>query len=184
MGLPFFPRHATSPQGGFTLLEALITIVVVSIGLLGILGLQTVSIVNTQVSAARSVASIAADNIADRIRSNPVGEADGDYEGISHPAQGSAPKNCASATCTPAEIAEFDAWEWDTALGSGRPPQLPDGRGYVVCDTRIGSDCRIYRITVVWRERDQSAERESGTKPDQCASDDFTDRCFVTLVQP
>lgn len=179
------PRSSRARQRGFTLLEALVTLVIVSVGLLGVLGLQTVSIANTQVSAARSLASLAAENMADRMRANPLGEANDAYENISHPAAGSKPKDCASNLCTVEEVAAYDAWEWDASLDTKRSASgLPDGRGYVACERSTDGDCRLYRITVVWRERDLEAERLNGAKPDQCDSADFTDRCFATLVRP
>ncbi len=167
-------------QAGFTLLEALITIVVVSIGLLGILGLQTVSLVNTQVSAARSIATVAADNMADRIRANPVGDADDDYDALA-PQPGAAKPDCSSG-CEPAEIAALDAWEWNDRLAE----QLPDGKGYVDCVQRIDDECRTYNITIVWLERDIAAERNADAPPaNQCEADTrFSNRCFVTRVRP
>ncbi len=173
-------RDPDGRQAGFTLLEALITIVVVSIGLLGILGLQTVSLVNTQVSAARSIATVAADNMADRIRANPLGDADDDYDGIA-PQTDAARPDC-SAGCAPAEIAALDAWEWNNRLAG----QLPDGEGYVDCVETIDSECRTYSITIVWLERDLAAERNAGAPvASQCEADArFDNRCFVTLVRP
>lgn len=174
--------HLRNPQGGFTLLEALITIVIVSIGLLGLLGLQTLSLANTQISSARSEATTAADNMADRIRANPTGAAAADYDKVAHPAAGNAPKACTGGTvCTPAEMATYDAWEWDQSLGH----DLPDGRGYVDCtqtNTVTGTGCQNYKITVVWHERDRSTDT---TPPDLCPSrTDITDRCFQTELRP
>lgn len=174
-------------ERGFTLLEALITIVIISIGLLGILGLQTVSIANTQISAARSQATIAADNIADRMRANSAAAADGFYE-TSDPGDSNANDNpqpsdtCGDSKCTPQEMATFDLWEWKQSLDRDEGTRLPNGRGFLSCAS--GTDCRRYIVTVVWSERDREAER-SGNTPDQCPDRaDITDRCFETVVQP
>lgn len=175
--------RATMPpaanERGFTLLEALITIVVVSIGLLGILGLQTVSIANTQISAARSTAAVAAESIAARILANPEGAAG--YEDISHPAAGgNAPEtDCIDEACSPADLATYDAWMWDHMLGE----RLPKGAGYVDCVDSGPSACRTYRVIVAWSERDRTG---SGGTSDQCDATDIaiSKRCFVTLVRP
>lgn len=60
-------KHASH---GTTLVEILVTIVVVSIGLLGILGLQTVSLRNNHSSFLRGQATVLATDIIDRIRAN------------------------------------------------------------------------------------------------------------------
>lgn len=148
---------------GFTLLEGLVTVVVVSIGLLGILGLQTVSIVNTQLSSARSQATIAADNIADRMRANLEGVAVNAYDNVDHPAAGSKPTACeSSTTCSPTEMATYDAWAWDTALGE----QLPNGKGQLECVNQDGGRCQRYHVRITWNERDITEDGEgAGTVP-------------------
>jgi type IV pilus assembly protein PilV len=59
-----------SLQLGTTLVEVLVTVVVISIGLLGIAGLQAVSVRDTQSSVVRSQATALADFILDRMRAN------------------------------------------------------------------------------------------------------------------
>jgi len=180
-------RSTQSPatsQEGFTLLEALVTIVIVSIGLLGILGLQTVSIANTQSSAARSQATIAADNIADRMRANFTGARASAYDAVGHPAAGAEPKTCTvAAACTPLEMAARDAWEWDNTLG---PPHLPAGEGHIDCNGTRDGECVSYLVTVLWSARD--ANRKAGPADpdkDQCTnSDPLLGGCFQTVVRP
>lgn len=188
-------------QNGFTLLEALVTVVILSIGLLGLLGLQTVSLINTQVSAARSQASIAADNMANRIRANPVGASNGDYLAVSHPAADDTAKpskGCTGAnSCTPQEIAKYtaevDAWQWDRSLsdhelGTSKKPVpglLPNGRGYISCAApkNATSNCISYNITVGWNERDPAGKR-AGNKTDHCPEHTDVTRCFTTMMRP
>lgn len=175
-------RPITTPGGqcaGFTLLEALVTIVVVSIGLLGILGLQTVSIANTQSSAARSTATIAADNLADRMRVNAGAARDGDYESI----PSSEPSACTTASpCDPEAMAARDLWEWNQGLGD----VLPRGAGDVSCEQSVGSDCISYRVTVLWRERDADGASAAGDPSTaQCDdSDALVSGCFQTVIRP
>ncbi|WP_245832137.1 type IV pilus modification protein PilV [Solemya velesiana gill symbiont] len=63
-------RSGRSAMGGFTLIEVLVTVVVLSIGLLGLAGLQAVGIKVNHDSLIRSTASLAASDLTDRIRSN------------------------------------------------------------------------------------------------------------------
>lgn len=162
---------------GFTLLEALVTIVIVSIGLLGLLGLQSVSVVNTQVSAARTQATFAADSIADRMRANRAGVANNEYAGID---TGSEPSVLCDDgnTCTPRQMAVYDTYIWNKSLGdqsdNGRG-LLPNGKGAIECLETDGSACLRYRVTVSWDERDPGDAGGVSTP---------TTRTFETVVQP
>lgn len=60
-------------HNGFTLIEILITVVVVSIGLLGLAGLQINGLRANMGSEARSIATLKANDIAERMRANQLG---------------------------------------------------------------------------------------------------------------
>jgi type IV pilus assembly protein PilV len=62
-------RAAGAGERGFTLIEILIAVIVLAIGLLGVAGLQTVSMQQTAASDSRSVAIMHAQTMAERIRS-------------------------------------------------------------------------------------------------------------------
>jgi len=59
-----------SNSKGFTLIEALIAVVILAIGLLGIAGLQATNLKNNQSAYNRSQATLLAYDMADRIRAN------------------------------------------------------------------------------------------------------------------
>lgn len=182
--------HARHQQQGFSLLEALVTIVVVSIGLLGILGLQTASLVNTQVSASRSVATMLSDNIAARMQANPtanyIDDTNMDYPPQNNSAKQAlvdeTPKDC-STSCSATEIRQRDRLIWHQALQR----RLPSGRGFVDCIAH--TDCSHYRITIVWDEHQPTAEQTANDngENDLCENDppsrEITDRCFVTELR-
>lgn len=170
-------------QQGFTLLEALVTIVVVSIGLLGILGLQTVSLVNTQMSAARGTAAVAAENIAARIAANPKGAEH--YENITpgDAIKSESDTDCFDKFCGAKDMADYDARIWEDMLADN----LPNGEGYIDCvDDATSGTCRVYEVTIAWdeRERAHTDKDESPSKgedaPDLCEKK----RCFVTRIRP
>ena len=171
-------KHARPPSrsGGFTLVEILIAIVVFSIGLLGIAGLQVSGMRFTQGSQLRSVAAMQAGSMADRMRANRVGFRTGAYNsGGTMPT--SSTKDCAVVSCTPAETATFDLVNWNSSGGSSKPTQsnadlLPGGNGVVCIDstpddgTAAGWACdgtgAIYAVKVVWTERTANASDGSG----------------------
>lgn len=172
-------RLPSASQFGFGLLEALVTMVVVSIGLLGILGLQTASMANTQISAARSAATVAADNFAARMRANP----EGDYDDIASITDwdnfntADLPNCDNGSSCSVDDITEHDVYQWSLLLQR----KLADGYGFVDC---VDTACSTYRITVAWSEHDP-ANSDPATTTDLCDENaQITDRCFVTEVRP
>jgi type IV pilus assembly protein PilV len=64
---------------GFTLLEVLVAVVVLAIGILGLVGLQTSSLKQNQNAMARTVAVEYANSIMDKMRGNPKAAARGMY---------------------------------------------------------------------------------------------------------
>lgn len=169
-------------QGGFTLLEALVAIVIVSIGLLGLLGLQTVAVVNTSNAQARTLASIAVDDIADRMRANPADSAAAVYA-TSSPADRSAPTaSCTNGPCTPDDLARVDRSEWQDRVAQN----LPEGKGYIDCAAKdVAGICRVFDVTVSWHPRTapgQSALTGSCGPSTQGAQTD--NLCYSQQVRP
>jgi len=58
---------------GFSMIELLVAVLVMGIGVLGITGLQMVSLQNNRGALLRSEAVMLAYDMLDRIRANPVG---------------------------------------------------------------------------------------------------------------
>lgn len=162
-------RNRRRNHSGFTLIEVLVTVVVVSIGLLGLAGLQINGLRANLSSEARSKATLLASDIIERMRANPLGVANNDYANIDTAGIGcnatpdpfcSNTSSAVAASCTPTEMAAFDAWVW----ACGMPPanadivqggvshQLNQGTGSVVCDTVPCVAGSTYTVTVSWNE--------------------------------
>src|SRR5262245_41622690 len=77
--VPGGPRAWLRRCGGFTLIEILITLVIISVGLLCIAALHSMSLRNNFDALIRSHASALADEIADRMRTNRTRALAGDY---------------------------------------------------------------------------------------------------------
>ncbi len=118
---------------GFTLLEVLVAIVILSIGLLAVAGMQTQSMRSSGNALYRSQAVLGCEDILDRMRANIADAQDGDYD-------------LAMADATPATggIADNDLNEWRNALATN----LPAGNGSVV--RSLTGD--ITTVTVEWRD--------------------------------
>jgi type IV pilus assembly protein PilV len=67
---PSFPSGLPHDQRGVTLLEVLVSILVLSIGLLGYAGLQMISLKNNNSAYQRSQATLLTNDIVDRMRAN------------------------------------------------------------------------------------------------------------------
>lgn len=63
----------SKPAGGFSLIEVLVTLVLISIGLLGMVALQGRSIQYTQDSVQRTTAAMLANDLVEMIRAKPDG---------------------------------------------------------------------------------------------------------------
>lgn len=132
------PTTASRPAAAFTLLEVLVAIFILSVGLLGLAGLQSASMRNNNSAAMRSQATVLANDIADRIRANP----DGDY--ITPLPNGTQQTNCLSTTgCSEDAMAQNDIYEWQYAVGDN----LPTGTG------SLAVSGGIYTITITWDDR-------------------------------
>ncbi len=151
--------HPSRQENGFTLLEVLVALLVLSVGLLGLAALQTIGMqVNTQ-SLERTQATQLAYEIIDRVRANSVGRANGNYDNLAMGATVTA-NDCVAAPCTPAELADYDKKQWLDAITA----RLAEGRGAICKGTLtvnmgtwpVTSSCTasgsIYRITIVWTE--------------------------------
>jgi len=115
-------------QAGFSLIEVLVASLVLSIGLVGVAGLQAVSLKNNQSAYMRSQASALAYDLADRMRSNVNGAESGFFD----PEQAAANAQCSTpAGCSPQEMAENDLSEWLITLTG----ILPMGSGFVCIDS-------------------------------------------------
>ena len=135
-------RNPARTECGFSLLEVLIAIVILAIGLLGVARLQANSIGFNHGAYLRSQATLQISDMADRMRSNMPGVAAGNYDALAGtPAD---PGGCLSTGCTPAQMAQYDAFDWNTSNAN----QLPDGAG-TVTGSGAGS---LFTITVTWTE--------------------------------
>ncbi|TGD74204.1 type IV pilus modification protein PilV [Mangrovimicrobium sediminis] len=112
-------------QRGLTLIEVLITVFILSIGVLGIATLHITSKTSQYESVQRARAVSMGDSMLERIRNNPAGIAgyniqmnpigDGDGDGAGTIAEAPDP-NCISVSCTPQQIAAQDLWEFEQEL--------------------------------------------------------------------
>ena len=111
-----------APEAGFSLIEILVAVLIVSVGVLGVAGLQLVSLQNNTSAMFRTQAFQAGYEIADRMRVNPAV----DYA-ISIGDAAPVIPDCESADCTPLQMRNYDLGTWLNDLAAN----LPNGDGEI-----------------------------------------------------
>ncbi len=139
-------------QAGASMVEIVVTIIIIAIGLLGVASLQANTMRYLKVANQRTEATQAAYDLSERMRANG--------QGVRDPASGAtsytyltdyattvaslpAMPTCAASRCTAAEVAAIDINEWQRGLAN----RLVDGAGYVVPVLPTG-----YDVIVMWKE--------------------------------
>ena len=133
------------PGHGFSLIEVLIALIILSVGMLGIAGLYVQSMQAGRTSMFRHNAVTLAGDIADRIRANPAG-------GTDYTAATGADNNCVNGgvDCLPDEMAAHDIGLWQEQAEDS----LPNGKVTVTLDSSVVPPS--YEIKVGWDEPGES----------------------------
>jgi type IV pilus assembly protein PilV len=131
---------------GFSLVEVLIALIVMSVGMLGIAGLYVQSMQAGRTSMLRHHAVNLAGDIADRIRANPTA-------GAAYVATSGADNSCIAGgtDCTPGEMAAQDILIWQDQAASFLPV-MGDGSQQVVVNYDAAALPPLYTVTVRWDE--------------------------------
>lgn len=141
------PRRSRS--GGFTLIEVLVSLVILSIGLLGTAKLMLFSSRANDSAYLRSQATELAYAILDNMRANKQGAVAGSYTTTAAAAAAAPGFVChGGATCTPAQLALYDIYQWKLRLDAAGGGAMPSGQG-AVTTTPAGAQTSVL-ITVSW----------------------------------
>jgi len=146
-------------QRGFSLIELLVSLVIFSVGLLAIAGLQIVSKQSNYESLQRTTASHVAYGLLEEMRTNGNGIATylaaGELGGGSVEAE-PIPTCSAGAECTAAQKAAHDLWFWERVIDGDFETKAGVGAGGLflpsLCITgpAVGGP-GAYMVTVAWR---------------------------------
>jgi type IV pilus assembly protein PilV len=132
-------------MAGVSIVEALVALVIISVGMLGIAGLYLASLQAGRSANLRVQALNLASDLGDRIRANRQGldnyKAAATDKGTSH--------DCATNRCSPKEIAENDLFVWKEAISEALPANA-NGQVKFVDNAAPAPD--RYEILVTWRE--------------------------------
>src|SRR4030067_2895045 len=103
-------------QGGFSLLEVLIALLVLAVGLLGLAALQNMGLRLNHQSYERTQATILIYDMIDRMRANPAGVVANNYALSMTSTPPTATQDCEVTICTSAAMAAYDMNRWITTI--------------------------------------------------------------------
>jgi type IV pilus assembly protein PilV len=160
---PFGPRR----QRGLTLIEVLVSMLVMALGLLGMAALQTTTLRYQMGSSERASVGVLLSDFAERVRANVGVSASGPSGNYLRSgtaftwatlsaANPPAIPDCETKSCTGDELASYDMAQWLTAVRARLP------RGSAIVSGTAGTG---FSVTFAWFDKDFSS------KPEQCASD-------------
>jgi len=140
-------------QRGFTLVEALVSIVVLTLGMMGIGKLVMTALKSNDSAYMRSQATALAYAILDDMRANRQIAMSQGYDVAMTDAYSDPSATCLSATCNAQDLATYDVALWKQKLGadSATPGQLPGGNGSIVTVTGTNNQTTA-TITVQWND--------------------------------
>ncbi|HFB66202.1 MAG TPA: type IV pilus modification protein PilV [Aeromonadales bacterium] len=120
---------------GFSLLEVLISMVIIAVGLLGIAGLQIAGINNNHSAYVRSQATVLANDIIDRMRANRISAENGNYD-----------LTIAESKPSGTSLEDIDRKQWLDNIAN----ILPEGDASIA--TSSGGGNTIITITIQWND--------------------------------
>ena len=149
-------------QTGFSLLEVLIALIVLSIGLLGHSKIQALGVRASADAHLRTEATFLANDMIERMRANRPSVASNYYAGINYAAidcTGAPAKICSEGTagtaadCSTIEMADEDAFNWFCDVTSS----LPNG------GVAVSSAAGVYSVAVNWNGLDEDGNVQPKT---------------------
>lgn len=164
-----------SRSRGATLIEVLIAMLVLAVGILGLMGLQINGKRTNYEALQRSAAVSLAQDMMNRMRANPnvaptITFLDTNYDtGTTYASNGggvgggqitTAPTDCATATCSPTQLAAYDLWAWENKLDDAVTSNgLINPTGCIDVDL-TAPDGSLVTVMVAWESKidlDQTA---------------------------
>ncbi len=155
------------------MIEALVALLVMGVGVLGVTGLQLVSLQNNQAALMRGEAVQFAYDVMDRIRMNQV-----DRYAVGMGDDPPNARDCVANTCSMAEMADFDLAIWKCSLGAHNEhgectdlrdneimPPITEQPGLPNGDGSIEINGQVITVTIQWTGfNDQQQELVMNTR--------------------
>lgn len=132
-------------EKGISLIESLVALLVLALGILGMAGLQTRTLIESRSTNSRSIAIDMTDDLSERIQFNSGARlAPVNPYLVNFGAAGATP-NCFNASCTPAQTAQLDIAQWKNTIAA----LLPGGDAAVF---QLPNDNTQLGVLISWND--------------------------------
>lgn len=173
----FMNAKPLSRQHGITLIESLVALVVVALGILGIIGVQMRTLVDTTTTVRRAQAMRLIEDLSERMKVNPnsLQALSGYTSGYDKKANTyTTSVDCSLNACTPANQAIYDLGQWKRTVEQTLP--LGQASTFLAPSETTDANRRQLGVMIAWREN----EREINDTEDQ---DKFKDNIDASKFQ-
>lgn len=185
-------RYSPRSQG-FSLIEVMVALIVLSIGLLGIAKMEALSLSSTTVASMRSLAAIEASSLAAAMHENRGYWTNADPSGATIKAQGAAVSvttgapllaaalaaapacNVPGTPCSVANMAAFDLKTWATTLQA----LLPNETATIVCSNLTPISCTV---NINWSENAVAINAQEAANANTSAA--FQSPSYTLYIEP
>lgn len=138
-------------SNGFAMIEVLLAIVVLAIGLLAGSKMQLLGLNATQGAMMRSHATMAVNDIIDRMRINPDGVKAGAYDAASTNSPPTDP-SCSTTGCTPTQLARHDIRVWASYFGKADGADTSVAIQNAVGTITLTEATQVRTVSITWDE--------------------------------
>ncbi len=141
---------------GFSLIEVLVALFVISIGMLGIAGMELFSKSTGNEAIQRSTAVLLAQEMMGKMRANPMGLSAYIGNTVGNASVATPTTNCKTTSCTTAALASYDLWSWEQLLdGTTETSGAANTGGLVQPQACISGPAAgaagVYTVAIAWR---------------------------------
>lgn len=156
---PFSSLPRQQANKGFTLIEVLVAFIVITVGLLGTVALQTNAKQASYDANQRSAALALANDIVERIRANDTTDIVANYNKTFSYQDVLVERNCLNVRCSSSSIAEYDVYQWQKALRvADNTGSLANGTVCISPTPTADGNGATIRVVVAWQGRQELNE--------------------------
>lgn len=160
--MPKLNTSFSPSQRGISLIESLVAILVMSLGILGVLGMQMRTLADTQTGVRRAQAIRLIEDLSERMKINPNALINISNYTTAWADEPTVVEDCTTKACTPAELALFDVADWKTSVRNYLP--LGQASIFVAADETDADNRRQLGVMIAWRENEQPSTSDDGLR--------------------
>lgn len=149
------PRRRRRAQRGFSMIEVLVTMMIIALALLGAAGLQANALRINKGGQTRVQAVFLAADLAERMEANRAGAVAGVYAVANSSTPSDSGRACDANACTPQQLADFDLSQWQYAVSQTLPQA-----SWTITHSTTGNPS-TYTILISWVDRRSNTQYAS-----------------------